>query len=243
MSQIEKTGRDTWRELKGSAKLQYIWDYYKLPLFLAAVCIYAAFYLVWRNVTAEHPQLYLAYVNLEVGETLDQSLTEGFITRLQPKEKRSSVKVMRGLALTDNLREVDGSYVYASQVKILAAIENKQLDVVLMNREAFDAFSQNGFLINLDTFAKEYGLSQLESCFVSNIEILSDNAEEVIADPSAAYHSQTVSYPMGIDVSGFPLIQEAGFPDKVYLGIIANTERSENAAAYVSYLAGSLTEN
>ena len=243
MSQTGKPGRDTWRQLKGSAKLQYIWDYYKLPLFLAAVCIYAAVYLVWRNVTAEHPQLYLAYVNLEVGETLDQSLTEGFIAHLQPGDKRSSVKVMRGLALTDNLRQVDGSYVYASQVKILAAIENNQLDVVLMNQEAFDAFSQNGFLINLDTFAKEYGLSRLESCFASNIEILSDNAADVIADPTTEYQSETISYPMGIDVSGFPLIQEAGFPDKVYLGIIANTERGGNAAAYVSYLAGSAAEN
>lgn len=237
MNQTGKPGRETWRQLKGSAKLQYIWDYYKLPIFIAAVCIYAAIYLIWRNVTAEHPQLYMAYVNLEVGDTLGQSLTEGFIAHLQPAEKHSTVKVMRGLALTDNLQEVDSSYVYASKVKILAAIENQQLDVVLMNKEAFDAFSQNGFLTNIETFAKEHGLSQLESSFISNIEILSDNADEVIADPTAEYRSETISYPMGLDISSFPLIQAAGFPDHVYLGIIANTERGENAAAYITYLA------
>ena len=239
MRQTGKPGRDTWRQLKGSKKLQYIWDYYKLPLFLAAVCIYAAVYLVMRNVTAECPQLYLAFVNLEVGEDLDKALTEGFIDYLKPEEKRSTVKALRGLALTENLEEVDGSYVYASKVKVLAAIENRQLDVVLMNQEAFDAFSQNGFLVNLETFAGEYGLEQLAGSFVTNIEILSDNAEELIADPTLEYQSETVSYPMGIDVSAFPLIREAGFPDTVYLGIIANTERPGNAAAYAAYLAGS----
>ena len=238
MRQTGKPGRDTWRHLKGTAKLRYIWDYYKLPMFLAAVCIYAAAYMIFRNVTADYPQLYLAYVNLEVGETLDRQLTEGFIAYLQPDEKRSTVKAMHDLALTDNLREVDGSYVYASQVKVLAAIENKQLDVVLMNQEAFDAFSQNGFLFNLETFAGEHGLTDLRGQFVDNIEILSDNASEVIADPTVEYRAETTSYPMGIDVTDFPAIREAGFPDHVYLGIIANTERAANAASYVSYLAG-----
>ena len=42
---------------------------------------------------------------------------------------------------------------------------------------------------------------------------------------------------MGIDISSFPPIEEAGFPDRVYLGIIANTEHSANAASFVTYLA------
>ena len=131
------------KNLKGTAKLRFIWDYYKIPIFLICVCVYAAGYIVWRNVTAEFPQLYLAYVNVEAGEALDRQLTEGFIDYLQPREKRSTVKAARNLAITDDLLNVDGSYVYASQVKILSAIDNQQLDVVLMNKEAFDAFSQN----------------------------------------------------------------------------------------------------
>ena len=133
---------------------------------------------------------------------------------------------------------MDGSYVYASQVKILSAIDNQQLDVVLMNKEAFDAFSQNGFLADLNSFAKEHELTDLEPYFVDNIEILSDNATEVLTDPSVVYQAETDTYPMGIDVTEFPFIKQAGFPDLVYLGIIANTEHAENAASFVSYLAG-----
>ena len=85
--QTEKPGWDTWRKLKGTAKLQYIWDYYKIPMFLIFVALYVAGYLIWRSATAENPQLYLAYVNLEVGETLDHNLTEGFLDYLQPAER------------------------------------------------------------------------------------------------------------------------------------------------------------
>ena len=236
--QTEKPGQGTWRNLRGTAKLRYIWDYYKLPLFFLCLCVYITGYLIWRNVSVEHPQLYLALVNLEAGETLDRQLTEGFIDYLRPEEKNSVVKAMRNLALTENLQEVDGAYVYASQMKILAAIDNRQLDVVLMNKEAFDAFSQNGLLANLDRFAEEHDLKHLESCFVENIEILSDNATEVLTDPSVVYQAETDTYPMGIDVTEFPFIKQAGFPDLVYLGIIANTEHAENAASFVSYLAG-----
>ena len=226
------------KNLKGTAKIRFIWDYYKIPIFLICVCVYVAGYIIWRNVTAEYPQLYLAYVNLEAGETLDRHLTEEFIDYLRPQERNSTVKVSRNLALTENLQEVDGSYVYASQVKILSAIDNQQLDVVLMNKEAFDAFSQNGFLIDLDSFAKEHDLTNLEPYFIDNVEILSDNMTEVMTDPTIEYHAETTTYPMGIDVSEFPCIKEAGFPDHVYMGIIANTERADNAAAFTAYLAG-----
>ena len=70
------------KNLKGTAKIRFIWDYYKIPIFLICVCVYVAGYIIWRNVTAEYPQLYLAYVNLEAGETLDRHLTEEFIDYL-----------------------------------------------------------------------------------------------------------------------------------------------------------------
>ena len=233
-----RQSENKWHDLKGTAKIQYIWDYYKLPIFLICICVYVSGYLIWRNANVEHPQLYLAYVNLEIGETLDHHLTEEFIDYLHPEEKNCVVKAIRNLALTENLQKADGSYVYASQMKILAAIDNRQLDVVLMNQEAFDAFSQNGLLINIETFAKEQGLTNLQPYFVDNIEILSDNATEVIVDPAAAYHSEITTYPMGIEITEFPFIKEAGFPDHVFLGIIANTERADNAASFVSYLSG-----
>ena len=236
MKQSDGSFKKKWKSLKGTARFQYVWDYYKLQIFLICVIIYVLCYFVYRGVTTEHPQLYLAYVNVDVGETLSRHLTDEFISFLAPVEKHSIVKTTDRLALTENLQQIDGSYVYASQMKILSEIENQHLDVVIMNREAFDAFSQNGFLINLKDFSDTFHLQNLEPYFEENIEILSDNATDVMLDPSVEYHSETITYPMGIDISDFPVIRDAGFPDRVYLGIIANTPRPETVAAYVSYL-------
>lgn len=236
MKQAKKSFKDKWKSLHGIAKLQYIWDYYKLPIFLICIAVYIPCYIFYRHVTAVYPQLYLGYVNIEVGETLNRRLTEEFITYLRPEKKYSIVKTMDKLALTENLQKVDGAYIYASQMKILSEIENQHLDLVLMNREAFDAFSQNGFLLDLRGFSEDYHLQALKPYFIDNIEILSDNATEVMLDPSVEYHSETTAYPMGIEITDFPIIQEAGFPDRVYLGIIANTPRLDTAAAYVTYL-------
>ena len=236
MKQSEGSFKKKWKNLKGTAKCQYIWDYYKLQIFLICIIVYVLCYLLYRGVTTEHPQLYLAYVNVDVGDTLSRHLTDEFIDFLEPEEKHSVVKTTNRLALTENLQHVDGSYVYASQMKILSEIENQHLDVVIMNREAFDAFSQNGFLFNLKDLSETCHLQNLEPYFIENIEILSDNATDVMLDPSVEYQSEITTYPMGIDITDFPIIRDAGFPDRVYLGIIANTPRPETAAAYASYL-------
>ena len=39
-----------------------------------------------------------------------------------------------------------------------------------------------------------------------------------------------------LDVSQTPLIRQAGFPEAVYLGVLANAPHPERAAAYIDYL-------
>ncbi len=47
-----KTLRDkNLRTLKGRAKLQYIWDYYKLPLALFGILLYVLIYILYQHFT------------------------------------------------------------------------------------------------------------------------------------------------------------------------------------------------
>jgi hypothetical protein len=108
---------------------------------------------------------------------------------------------------------------------------------VILNKEAFDAFAQNGYLWNLEEFLKGTELyEKVKPCLVNNLEILEDNAKDVSYDSSIAYESTTTEYPMGIDLSKVPLIADAGFEDTVYLAVIANTPRSETVLDYLQYL-------
>ena len=235
--------RPFMQNLRGKAKLQfflqYLWDYYKLPLAAAAIALYIALYAVYGRFTHKDTVLYAALVNVAVGETLTEELSSRFLTAQNLNTNANTFRLYSGLYLTDDENNIYHEYTYASRLKILASIDAEQLDVALMNKEAFDAFSQNGYLSNLDELLAEEVPElhqQLAPYFVTNTVILEDNSEDLLLDDSADYHAETESYPMGMDLSASPMIQKGGFQETVYLGIIKNSPRIHTVFDYLEYL-------
>lgn len=233
------TEREKWDSLDFPGRIRYLFDYYKLPIIVLCFILYLAGYAVYRHVTHKDAVLYTALINVAAGEDLTRQLSEPFPEYLGLDPSKNAVTLYSGWYLTDNPDNEYYEYTYATRMKVLASIDAQQLDVVLMNQEAFDAFAQNGYLCDLDEFLGEMDpelLRELEPCLVKNLEILEDNAEDVLMDPSVQYVSSTREYRMGIDLSGTELMKEAGFPDAVYLGILGNTPRKETAVQYLKYL-------
>jgi hypothetical protein len=50
--------------LHGGKKLQYIWDYYKLPLTLLCIVLYIIGYVIYGRLTHKDTILYTALVNV-----------------------------------------------------------------------------------------------------------------------------------------------------------------------------------
>ena len=225
--------------LHGTKKIQYIWDYYKLPLVILGIILYVIIYILYRHLTYKDTILYTALVNVNAGETLTEQLSEGFLGVSGIDTSRNKLHIYTGLYLTDDENNTYHEYTYASRMKILASIDGEMLDVVLMDKEAFDAFSQNGYLCNLDNLLAEESpdfYSDISSFIVNNIYIKEDNSFELIFDSSISYSAVTEEYPMGLDMSQAQLIKQAGFKETVYFGIIANSPRKETAIAYLQYL-------
>lgn len=197
MNDQSKKNWETLRRLHGKKRLEHIWTYYKLPIVLVLVLAYIVGYVAYRQTTKKEDVLYLALVNLAPGSELTQQLTEGFAEEQGLTEKQQ-VYLYSGLLLSES-EGADQEYVYASEMRIMAAIAAQQLDVVLMDAEARDAFAAQGYLMDL---------SQL--------------------DP--AYSGQWV------ELSDARLIQEAGFSQAVYLGVLGNAPHPEWAKEYIEYL-------
>ncbi len=227
------------KTLKGRTKIQYIWDYYKLPLAVLVILLYILTYNLYNHFTYKERILYTALVNVNAGETLTEGLCGDFLdfTNLNPSTYK--IELYTGLYLTDDELNEYHQYTYASRMKILATIDGELLDVVLMNKEAFDAFSQNGYLYDLEELLNRtdpglYGA--IKQDLAVNIAILEDNQEELIFDASASYHAVTEEHNYGIDLSQTRLIESAGFGEPVYFGIIANSPRTDIAVEYLKYL-------
>ena len=172
-----------------SSKIQYIWDYYKVPLFTAALLIYIICYIIFRHATDRDILLYVAAVNTPV-----QKETEDFINSFPEsdyavsdadakdsmKSRNAIVDLAKDLYLTSDPDSEYHQYVYASRLKILASIEAEKLDIVLADREAMDAFAAQGFLMPLESvFADDPQiLARLETGTV----ILEDNQIDVLLE-------------------------------------------------------------
>lgn len=239
------TGKKKLRSLHGKEKLQYIWDYYKLHLTVLCILLYIIGYTIYGHFSHKDIVLYTALVNVTTSEALTEELSIDFLRSQNINISKNELYLYSNLYLTDNEANPDHQYSYASRMKILASIDAEQLDVVLMNKEAFDAFSQNGYLCNLEELltSKDYNLyEKLSPYLISNTAILEDNSLDLYFDKSQDYQATTEEYPMAFNLSYSPIISAAGFEDTVYLGVIANSPRKDSTISYIEYLFNTSSE-
>lgn len=232
-------GKESLTRLHGRQKIQYIWDYYKLPMVIGLIFLYIIGYTVYGHFSKKEVLLYAGLVNVSPGETLAAQLREGFLEFLGVNGAKADLKLYTGLYLTDNPDDPNREYAYASRIKIIASIDDERLDVVLMDKAAFDAFSQNGYLYHMEELLQnmdEKVAEELKPYLIKNIVILEDNREDMLLDGSLPYEAVTEEFFMGLLVSQKGLFKEAGFTDDVYLGVIKNSPRLDGAAEYIEYL-------
>ncbi len=231
-----------WKELSFTGKIRYLWDYYKLPFAAALFLLYFMGFFVIRSLNHQKPVLYAAMVNVAASQELEENLTSRYLDARLIDQDRNPMLLYRNLYLTDDPSSEVYTYVQASQMKILGTIEAREMDIVFMDKEAFDAFAQNGFLYDLDALLEEGREEHPElrqktaAHLVRNMEIREDNAKEVALDPSVEYQSVTVEYEMGIDLLSSPFFRDSGFTESVYLGVLRNTPRKQQVLDYIEYL-------
>ncbi len=187
--------------------------------------------------TRKQPVLYTAFANVGIGETLLDHLTDEYLLFAR-KTSKQGVSVYLDLYISDDASSENHQYAYASKLKVLGAVSSRQLDVVFMNREAYDLFSSSGFLCNLDDLYKEDSqlYSQISDLIVNNTVILEDNAIEYDLGEAEEYTAKTIEVRNGLDVSTAPCLASAGFPDTVYLGVIENSTHKDEARSFTGYL-------
>ena len=240
LSEKEKAANlAAFHEMSPAKKLEHIYTYFRWPILLGLIALIVLGSLIRHFLTKKEPVLYLAAVNVAVGQELQQSLTEDYLYAAGLDASRMEVFLYGDLYVSEDPDTVNREFAYASKIKIMGSIESRQLDAVIMNREAYDLFSASGFLLDLPAFLAGNDpllLRHISPMLTDNEVILEDNAIEWKLDEVPTHEVVTETLTNGIAVNGLPLFREAGFADELYLGIIANTERAEQVLAYLNYL-------
>ena len=234
LSENERTAhRDAFRQMNLTEKLEYIYTYFKWPIILAIVAAVVLCSAVYRFMTQKDVVLYAAYVYVSVGTDLEARLSGDYLTAANLDDKKHEVFFYRDLYLSKDPAAEDHEFAYASRMKLMATAADEELDLVLLNREAYDILSRSGYLMVLDGLLPE----ALEPHLTTNAVVLDDNAIDYNLGNAEEYWEVTEDVINAIDVTTLPLFRQAGFPDAVYLGIIGNTPRLEACVKYCEYLA------
>ncbi len=240
LSKQEKAAhRAAFRNMSPKEKLDHVLTYYKWPILLGIAALLILASVVRRQVSEKDPVLYLAFANVAVGEDLEGDLTDGFLLSVDANRNKQEVYLYRDLYLSDEADQLNHEYAYASRMKLMGSVGAGKLDLVLMNHEAYDLLSRSGYLLELSPtlFAEGPALyEQLLPILSYNEVVLSDNGIEFQLGEAETHEVETEKVQNALIVSNLPLFARAGFPDSVYLGIIANSERLPACLQYIGYL-------
>lgn len=235
-----KENREALKAMTLSERLDHVFEYYKFPLALALIAVVALGSVLYYKLTRRDALLYVACANIAVGEDLDDAIGEGYVRAIGANPRRCEVRLYRNLYLSRDATVQNHEYAYASQLKVMAAMANGQLDVALMNQEAYDIMSAGGYLLPLADLLDADLAARVSGRIVSNTVILEDNDIEHRLDETIPYQAVTEEVANGLLISAFPLFDRADFSGDVILGVIGNSARTDAVLQYIDYLTSPL---
>lgn len=225
------------REMGLSQKISYFFSYYTIHFVLVLIALAILAGSVIRFAVKKETVLYVALTNTAIGSSLETDMTENFLAYADLPARRNDVQLYKELYISSDPAAENHEYAYASGLKIMAAINAGKIDLVMMNRESYDFFSEKGYLLDLSSFTAENGPGKELAPYLSENEvILSDNSLEVALGEAQETEIRTETVRNAINVSSFPIFLRAGFDGDLYMGIIANSPRTETACLYLRYL-------
>lgn len=224
----------SFRQLSFPQKLAHIWLYNKWFFILGAAALIAVGTFIHRELTKKEPVLYMAWVNTVVGSQLEEALGPGYVKAAALDPEKQEVLFYRELYLAEDDAMDAHRAAYAARIKLMASIEEKQLDLVLMSRAAWDILSGNGYLLELPgTLPLPAGM---EALLRENAVIQQDNELEYLLNEAESHEVVTVQAANALELTELPLFRDAGFDQPVYLGVLVNSPRLDRCGEYLAYL-------
>lgn len=230
-SQEKAARKAAFRALSPAKKLEHIFTYYLWYILLGLAALLVLGSVLQRQLTKKETVLSVAFANVSVGEDLETALTEAYLLASDRDPRRQEVYLYRDLYLSEDADTLNHEYAYASRMKLMGAVQAQRLDIVLMNREAYDLLSRQGYLLELDALPEK-----LREKLAANEVVLADNGIEWRLGEADEHELVTESVLNALDASKLPLFSGAGLSDRVYLGVIANSPRVDEAVRYLRYL-------
>lgn len=202
----------TFKDLDTKGKIEHIWEYYRLRIFMIIFLICVAISFVYVIFIKPHPDLYCGvavydqFISMEDIENMTAELNSEF--SLDPKKYTVDIQSFYSddtdVMVEAQLNQKFNTYIYASQFHL-----------ILSNKENIETFVQAEYITSLTDFLSQEEISALDS----QGRIL------YALNPYTGKND-----PMAVDISKSALLKKYGLysDTKCYISFVPMPDNSEN---------------
>ncbi len=244
------------KDMSFKGKLNYFWYYYKVHTIVTVIVLIFAGIWIHDIVTQKDYNFYGIMLNSSHldGDALEKSFGE--YAELDMENYDCYLDTLSTLSY-----QSQSEYDLATFQKMIALVQTKDLDVMVLDAQVFYNFSFNGMLTDLrnvftpeELAAYEGKIYYLDYAAVRKAEAEEDTAaltdeyenrnqatkEEMAAEAETHRHPENMEepVPVGIFVEESPLVQKTGcYHDLVPVyGIVSTGQRTDTAKKYLAYM-------
>lgn len=198
--------KEKFKTLSTKKKIEFIYDYYKLPIIAVLLGIIIISYMVYSIATKQDTYCNITYygsnANSEELSTIKDTLNE----RILSDDKKSSIFVDSIFVSPNSSYGDDPTSTQAFAVKLAA----NEIDILLLNKNYFDYFAAQGMLLNLNSLPGFDSLNFIENDLIT------------VKDQSGNENLY------GIKINNLNLLKDSIFDlDNTILAIAVSSQRNE----------------
>lgn len=228
------------KELKGKARLQYIWDYYK-PLMAIILAIALIITLIVQMVHNSKIDtiLNIAVVNgVGFEDDSQEPLVSGFAEYAGiTLDEWTQVSVDSSMSMTPGQMD---TYTMSSMTKIMAMAGARSLDVMLMPEDVFEYYAKRGMFERMDVVLPEdvYKANEDKMCLsaVYTDEEQSENMDEMREGVDSEAEPQGEQLPFGVRLDNTGDLAGLCHYKPVVAAVVASAGNWDNSVKFVQYL-------
>lgn len=210
--------RELTKGMTLTEKLEYLWEYYRWVLLVAAFAVIVASMVITGIVNTSGEVLYSgAAVNVQLSEEGSRYLKEDLAEHLGAERNQKTELFVT--TFTDLQTTSDLEMSAASAMRVVLMITAEDYDYVIMDQVALDFYKNHPVFTSLDEMFSDEILSQWEDAIV--------------------YHEteETGAYPVAIDITQTAFVQGCvAEGERVYIAFPGNTGRTEQNDDFLEYL-------
>lgn len=204
-----------FKALSSRAKVQYIWDYYKFPIFGALVAVFILGSIIHQRMTYREPLLNVIMINCNDPYGSDASGFDEFLLSEGYDPDEHPISLYSSLQFSDDGYPLS----YQDSQVLIAMVAAGGQDLFFGSGDIYLSYAEQGALMDLSTVLPAKTLDELEGHLLYSTD-----------------SGESAPYPCAVELTENEWLKKNNYYDTCYFGIFYHTDNPDAAVAFAAFL-------